>query len=256
MPARVNLYFLLQMLSNFPKVRKPLPKAYQDIYESHYMKNREGETTATSVSRKMEKWLHHMVAADVKERQDAATLEIGAGTLNQLRFEKTAPYDIIEPFKSLYEDSPLLGRVRNVFDDIGDVDLSNKYDRITSIATFEHICDLPEVVAKSCLLLREDGSLRVAIPNEGTMLWTLGWKLTTGLEYKMKYGLDYKVLMEYEHVNNADEIEAVLKFFYNEVEHKVFGLNRKYAFYRFYKCKEPDTKKAQEFLATSRRPNK
>lgn len=244
------------MLSNFPKVRKPLPKAYQDIYESHYMKNREGETTATSVSQKMEKWLHNMVAADVKERQDAATLEIGAGTLNQLRFEKTAPYDIIEPFKSLYEDSPLLGRVRNVFDDIGDVELSNKYDRITSIATFEHICDLPEVVAKSCLLLREDGSLRVAIPNEGTMLWTLGWKLTTGLEYKMKYGLDYKVLMEYEHVNNADEIEAVLKFFYQKVEHKVFGLSRKYAFYRFYECKQPDIQKAQEFLATSKRPNK
>lgn len=236
------------MLSNYPKVRKDLPKAYQDIYEAHYKKNREGETAATSVSQKMEKWLHKMVAADVQGKNDKSTLEIGAGTLNQLHYENTTPYDIIEPFHSLFEESPLLKRVRNTYDDIKEISVDNKYDRITSVATFEHICDLPHVVAKSCLLLKESGSLRIAIPNEGTLLWTLGWKLTTGLEYKLKYGLDYKILMEYEHVNNADEIEFVLKHFYKSVKHKVFGLNKKLAFYRFYECKQPDISTAEKFL--------
>ncbi|MEX2335828.1 MAG: hypothetical protein WD555_00985, partial [Fulvivirga sp.] len=240
--------FIIHMLSDFPKVRKELPKAYQDIYESHYMKNREGETAATSVSQKMEKWLHKMVAADLNGKEDVSTLEIGAGTLNQLRYENTAPYDIIEPFKSLYDGSPLLPKVRNTFDDIDEIDSTHKYNRIISIATFEHICDLPQVVAKSCLLLANEGTLRVAIPNEGTILWTLGWKLTTGLEYKLKYGLDYKVLMEYEHVNTADEIELVLKHFYKNVKHKVFGLSRKLAFYRFYECSQPDVEKARAFL--------
>lgn len=236
------------MLSDFPKIRKELPKAYQDIYETHYMKNREGETAATSASQKMEKWLHKMVAADLNGKEDVSTLEIGAGTLNQLRYENTTPYDIIEPFKSLYEGSPLLQKVRNTFDDIGEIDSTHKYNRIISIATFEHICDLPQVVAKSCLLLDNDGTLRVAIPNEGTILWKLGWKLTTGLEYKLKYGLNYKVLMEYEHVNTADEIEFVLKHFYKSVKHKVFGINRKLAFYRFYECQLPDIEKAKAFL--------
>lgn len=236
------------MLSNYPKVRKDLPKAYQDIYEAHYKKNREGETAATSVSQKMEKWLHKMVAADVKGKNNLSTLEIGAGTLNQLQYEDTDPYDIIEPFRSLYQDSPLLKRVRNTYDDISEISADVQYDRITSVATFEHICDLPDVVAKSCLLLKDHGSLRVAIPNEGTILWTLGWKLTTGLEYKLKYGLDYKVLMEYEHVNTADEIEYVLKHFYKDVKHKVFGLSRKLAFYRFYECRNPDRTLAEQFL--------
>jgi len=236
------------MFENFPKVRKPLPKAYQEIYESHYLKNREGETAATSVSQKMESWLHKKVAADLKNKSDQSTLEIGAGTLNQLRYENTKPYDIIEPFKALYEESPLLERVRNTYDDIKEIPIDLKYDRITSVATFEHIEDLPYVVAKSSLHLNTGGSLRVAIPNEGTILWTLGWKLTTGLEYKIKYGLDYSVLMNYEHVNNANEIEEVLKYFYKTVKHKVFGLSRGLAFYRFYECKDPDLEKVNEYL--------
>lgn len=236
------------MFEKFPKVRKPLPKAYQEIYESHYLKNREGETAATSVSQKMESWLHKKVAADLKGSAQKSTLEIGAGTLNQLRYEETQPYDIIEPFKALYEESPLLERVRNTYDDIKEIPLEQKYDRITSVATFEHIEDLPDVVAKSCLHLNKGGSLRVAIPNEGTIMWTLGWKLTTGLEYKMKYGLDYSVLMNYEHVNTANEIEEVLKYFYKTVKLKVFGLSRGLAFYRFYECKNPYLEKVNEYL--------
>lgn len=79
----------------------------------------------------------------------------------------------------------------------------------------------------------------MSIPNEGCWLWTLGWRLTTGLEFKMKHKLDYNVLMKYEHVNNADEIGAVLKYYYSNVNVSYFGLGKHFALYRFYECSNP-----------------
>jgi len=122
--------------------------------------------------------------------------------------------------------------------------------RIISIATFEHIIDLPKVVAKSCLLLESKGSLRTSIPNEGTFLWTLGWRMTTGLEFKLKYGLDYGNLMKHEHVNTAKEIEEVLNYFYAINKCKVFGLNKRIGLYRFYDSKKPKIEKAINYLKT------
>ena len=184
------------MFEDFPKKRIELPEEFKKIYASHYKKNRGGKTIATSLSQKMENWLHKKVAADCKSGENKSTLEIGAGTLNQLSFESNTPYDIIEPFKELFVNSLDLKKVNAIYSDIDEVDEKNKYDRIISIATFEHVEDLPKVVAKTCLLLKEGGTLRISIPNEGTFLWILSWKLTTGLEYKLKYGLDYSILMK------------------------------------------------------------
>ena len=236
------------MFEKFPKVRPVLPIEYQEIYNEHYKKNREGRTTASGISQKMELWLHKKVASDVMKNGNKRTLEIGAGTLNQLKFEQTDPYDIIEPYRQLFQESPYLGRINRIFKDIDETDLDEKYDRITSVATFEHITDLPKVVAKTCLLLNNDGALRTAIPNEGTILWCLGWKLTTGLEFKMKYGLDYRVLMEYEHVNSAHEIDEILRYFYGENRCSYFGISKKIAFYRFYESREPRIDLAKKYL--------
>ena len=188
---------------------------------------------------KMEQWLHKAVAADLKgSREDIPTLEIGAGTLNQLPYEPgIRSYDIVEPFAELYKGSAHLGRVRNVFSDIMEIH-DRKYKRITSVAVFEHIMNLPEVVARAATLLDRDGVMRVSIPNEGTILWRMGTMLT-GYEFKKMYGLDYQVLMRYEHVNTADEIEAVLKHYFGETRTRVFGLNRTFAFYRFIECRAP-----------------
>jgi SAM-dependent methyltransferase len=236
------------MFENYPKKRIELPEAFQKIYSEHYKNNRGGATTASSLSQKMEAWLHKKVAADVLSNQNKSTLEIGAGTLNQLKYEKTQPYDIIEPFKELYTGSLFIKKVRSVFSDIDEIDFSNKYDRIISIATFEHITDLPKVVAKTCLLLNDNGSLRISIPNEGHFLWALGWKATTGLEFKLKYKLDYGILMKYEHVNNADEIEEVLKFFYSKTTCAFFGVSKNISLYRYYECTNPNIELAKAYL--------
>jgi len=236
------------MFEEFPKKRIELPEEFKKIYVTHYQKNRNGKTLATFFSKRMERWMHSKVSADSQSKQNRSTLEIGAGTLNHLAYENNTPYDIVEPFKELYGNSPELKKVNRVYSDISEVEENKKYDRIISIAMFEHVLDLPKVVTKTCLLLNENGTLRVAIPNEGSLLWKLGWKLTTGLEYKLKYGLDYEILMKYEHVNTANEIESVLKHFYLNVKCSCFGLNKNFSFYRFYECSEPDINVAETYF--------
>lgn len=240
------------MFDQFPKTRPLLPKKIEDLYSTYYKSNREGKTRASFLAKKMESWLHKQIAKDIIDQPGLrkTTLEIGAGTLNQLQYEpEVGVYDIVEPFKVLYEESFFLKRVRNVYSDISEVPENSRYDRITSIASFEHICNLPEVAAKCGLILTDTGILRVAIPNEGAFLWTLGWKLTTGLEFKKKYGLDYGLLMKHEHVNTAEEIEKVLEFFFEDIKCKIFGISKSFSLYRFYTCIKPRGEKCREYTA-------
>lgn len=236
------------ILDKFPKVRIDLPEAYQKIYNQHYLSNREGQYKTTSLSQKLESWMHKKVAKDVlKSDGTLATLEIGAGTLNQLKYEpEQKAYDIVEPFLELFENSPVLAKVRTVYNDINDIN-TGQYDRITTIATFEHIMDLPAVVAKAATLLKPGGHLRVAIPNEGTIMWKLGTKVT-GFEFKKKYGLDYQVLMRYEHVNTADDIEKVLEHFFKSTKCSVYGISKGLAFYRFYDCWNVNQKNVDDYI--------
>jgi len=248
------------MFDHFPKARPSLPEAIARLYEQQYKSNRDGGSTAASLAQKMEAWMHRQVAnlaigaagnhaAPIPNPQSPIpnpqspipnTLELGAGTLNQLQYEPTSQnYDIVEPFQALYTTSPLLTRVRHQYASIHEILGEAQYDRITSIAVLEHICDLPALVARSGLLLQPQGIFQAAIPNEGTWLWTLGWKLTTGIEFRIKHKLDYGKLMRHEHVNTADEIEEVLHYFFKRVRCKVFGISKSTAFYRYYACAEP-----------------
>jgi len=235
---------------NFPKIRQKLPYEYEKVYKSNYKENREGNTLFSLLSLKAESWQHVQAAKDIlQNRNRKTTLEIGAGTLNHLPYEPdNMEYDIIEPQKELYENSESLKRVRNIYSDIYEVPQTNKYHRIISCNAFEHICNLPEVVAYCGLLLKKDGMMRIGIPSEGTLLWTLTWKLTRGIEFRMKYGLSYGLLMKYEHVNTAKEIEDVLKYFFNKMEIKVMGLNKSLSLYHFYTCSSPCEERCAQYV--------
>ncbi len=194
--------------------------------------------------------MHRRIARDAR-KGDLSTLEIGAGTLNHLRYEShNAAYDIVEPAHYLFAGSPYLGNVRTIYNDIKEVQPDTRYDRIISIASFEHICDLPEVVAHCGLLLKPTGQLRAAIPAEGGPLWTLGWKLTTGWEFKRRYGLDYGVIMGAEHVNTWKEVADVLNYFFESVECSYLGLSGALSFYQVYVCRDPDRAKCSDYLTS------
>jgi SAM-dependent methyltransferase len=242
---------LAALLARFPKTRPSLSPKMAAIYTQQYLENRGGETPAASLSQRLERWLHHQVAADVKDAAvPGATLELGAGTLNQLAYEPGgAIYDIVEPFEDLYRGSPLLGGVRAAYADIREAPVGQTYARITSVASLEHICDLPAVLARAARLLTPGGVLRAAIPSEGGFLWKVGWMCTTGLEFRLRHGLDYGQMMAHEHVNDAREVEILIRALFEDVEVRSFGLGRQLSLYRFIAAWRPRLDVAAEWEA-------
>jgi 2-polyprenyl-3-methyl-5-hydroxy-6-metoxy-1,4-benzoquinol methylase len=223
-----------------------------DIYNEHCQSNRQGQYGAASLSQKMETWMHRQVSSDLVDSDCSmlSTLEIGAGILNHLVYEKDVKkYDIIEPQSDRYKNSDQLQRVQNIYRDIEDVPFDQHYDRILSIAVFEHIPNLPQVIARSALLLKSTGSLRVAIPSEGTLLWWLGWRLTTGIEFYFKFGLDYGRLMSYEHINTANEIEWLLNHFFENVKSRCLGLPKSLSVYQYFECKNPKKHICDQYIS-------
>ena len=193
--------------------------------------------------------MHRKACEDlIQRRADYNTLEIGAGSLNHLEYEPSSKhYEIVEPFEALYAGSTYRSRIEKIYGDLSEVQ-DKRYDRIISIATFEHLCNLPSVVASCGMLLAPNGQLRVGIPSEGTILWGLGWRLTTGIEFRLSRGLNYGVLMRHEHVNTSAEVAKVLEYFFKSTRRSVFGISPSLSFYQFFECAGPDVARCTAYL--------
>lgn len=230
---------LSDLLARFPKTRPPLDPRIEQIYASFYKNNRDGTTLAASSARRIEKWLHKKVAL-LSKPSDKTILEIGAGNLNHIPFEtRYQEYDVVEPMMYLYADSPYQHKINHFYTDISSIDLTRAYDRIISITAFEHILNLPEVIKISAKLLKQDGDIVIAIPSEGYFLWGLAWRLTTGLEFRLKYHLDYGNLMRYEHVNSADEVKRLLEHAFGYTKTYRFGISNHFSLFQVIHCKNP-----------------
>lgn len=238
------------VLVRFPKTRDDLPEDFQKVYDKFYQDNRAGNTPSSSVSRRLEQWMHRKVALGGKEGE--RILEIGAGSFNHLPYEKpTQAYDAIEPWDGLAKVGTNQSKVRKIYKDMNELPKDAQYDRIVSVASLEHILDLPRVVAQSALLLDSKGVFRAGIPSEGTPLWDWGWRLTTGREFQRRYKLDFEVFARYEHVNDCFEIADVLRVFFGRVKIRCFGLARWISLYQVISCSEPRKDRAQAYLANS-----
>jgi len=242
-----------RILSSFPKVRPELPEPYRKIYTEHHRRNREGLSPASSLSQKMEAWMHRRVARDFETRKASSrTLEIGAGNLNHVQYEpENEIYDVVEELTELPEKSPHRHSIRHAYRRVAEIQ-NEKYDRIISVAVLEHFCDLPTAVAKCGLLLANGGQMRIGIPSEGTILWKLGWWLTTGIEFRARHGLNYGVLMRHEHVNTAEEIDGVLRFFFKTVRREVLGLMPTLSIYQYFECSDPDSERCHRIFERTR----
>ena len=71
--------------------------------------------------------------------------------------------------------------VKNIFSALEEISDNYKYDKIVTVATLEHLVDLPKEIKICKKLLKKEGRLQVAIPCEGEFAFKLGWMLTTGL---------------------------------------------------------------------------
>jgi hypothetical protein len=204
------------LLSTYPRHRPQLTPAQQAIYVEHYRSNRAGTQGLSRAVAKLESWMHRRVTDGIT---DGNLLEIGAGNLNHVPYLPAAcSYDVVEPFQELWEDSPHRSRVHRLYSDLQEVPQDTSYDCIYSIAVLEHLNDLPFVLARSGLLLRGGGTFRAGFPTEGGLLWGLAWRLTTGVEYRLKRGLDYGDIVRHEHLSTASEILLLLGYFYEHIE--------------------------------------
>lgn len=234
------------LLSTYPRTRPQLPPRQQASYAEHYRSNRAGEQGLSRIVLKLESWMHRRVSDGVT---GGHLLEIGAGNLNHVPYlPEACTYDAVEPFQELLEDGPHRLRARHVYTDVREIPHIVNYDCIFSVAVLEHLTDLPFILARAGLLLREGGTFRAGFPSEGGLLWGLAWRLTTGIEYRLRRGLKYKSIMRHEHLNTANEILALLQHFFQQVEVSRFPLPGKHlSFYTAAIARGPRLDRCRDF---------
>ena len=66
-----------KLLQSYPRKRGKLAEEYKKIYTKHYKENRDGKTRVSSLSRRMEYWMHWKVAKS--SSLESKTLELGGG---------------------------------------------------------------------------------------------------------------------------------------------------------------------------------
>lgn len=241
------------LLASYPKQRPPLSEGNRRIYEAEYQRNRAGQRGLARVVARLEGWMHRIVA---EVGGGERVLEIGAGTLNHVRYERGrySVYDVVEPFEELWRDRPESELVGGIYADVSEVPAENRYDRAISIAVLEHLVDLPLVVASAGLLLAEGGRFQAAVPSEGGFLWGAAWRLTTRIVYRLRTGEDYADLMRHEHVNRLDEIEQVVGWFFADVDVSRFPLPGRHAsFYSFLDASSPRLERCRELVESRSR---
>jgi hypothetical protein len=236
-----------RLLDSYPRERPPLSEAHLANYVDEYKINRGSEGVLYKLLTLLERWGHKRVA---DQQNHGDILEIGAGTLNHVPYEsRSASYDCIEPFQALFADSPHLSRIRSMYDDIGDVPATQRYSRIISIAVLEHLQHLPNVLAASARHLQSDGKFQAVIPTEGGFLWGASWRLTTGIAYRLRTGLDYKTVMRHEHINDSKEIIELVRQLFSAVKISRFPLPGHHSsFYTYIEASAPNTAVASQFL--------
>jgi SAM-dependent methyltransferase len=228
-----------QLLDSYPRSRPALPEAHRRRYLLDYQEIREGRTAVTAATQTLEGWMHRKVAS--RGQAGDEVLEIGAGTLNHVRYERrVSRYDIVEPFVQLWQGSEWLAALGEQYRDIGEVPGAARYDRIFSIAVLEHLTDLPAVLLRCRELLKPGGLFQAGIPSEGGFLWWAAWRGVTGPAYRLRTGLDYAMLMRHEHVNTAPEILALVRHIFQEVSVSRFPAPLHHlSFYTYLEARRP-----------------
>ena len=211
------------LLRSYPRRRPPLTPAHERVFAEQYRLARDGAAPIERLAQYVESWMHHRIAS----RREGPILELGAGTLNHRRYEAPdVEYDAVEPAQDMFKvkDRPEAQQVRDFFDDLASVPVDRRYRRIISIAVLEHMTNLPGELALAALRLAPGAMFQAGIPSEGGALWWMSWRLTTGISYYIRTGLDYGVAMRHEHVNTAPEILAIIRYVFDDVRLKRFPL--------------------------------
>ncbi len=154
---------------------------------------------------------NHTYAAR-SERPHIRTLEIGPGNGSHLEFEDIASQDEYVALELRESLSSLIGdKYPNVTVAVGDCQEElafedNSFDRVLAIHVLEHLDNLPVALKEIARVLKPTGVFSVVIPCEAGKLYALGRRLTVQRRFEKRYGLPYRWMIEYDHVNTAAEV--------------------------------------------------
>jgi hypothetical protein len=238
------------LLKSYPRQRPPLSPKHADLYAAEYAINRSGKGVLYRGVALLESWMHRQTA---KSNGSTAILELGAGALNHVKFEKHfTHYDVVESLPELCKQSPLVSKIRHVYEGYGALTpLINReqYGRVISIAVLEHLDNLPLTLATSALLLKDDGVFQSAIPTEGGLAWALAWRMSTGIAYRLRTRLSYIPLMKHEHINSEREIYSLLKFLYEDIRISRFPIALKHlSLYTYFECRMVNKENCRQII--------
>jgi 2-polyprenyl-3-methyl-5-hydroxy-6-metoxy-1,4-benzoquinol methylase len=146
-------------------------------------------------------------------------LEIGPGVLPHLQYMDTFPKeyiiaDINEKFlevsKNILRKKKIKSKIIKINKRIKFSLRSESIDHILCFYTLEHLHNIKNYVNEFHRLLKKNGSLIFAIPNEGFAAWGLGrYFFTRSKAYKK--GINYDKIICIEHPNFSDKILRELK---------------------------------------------
>ena len=146
------------------------------------------------------------------------TLEIGAGIGEHLAYEKLTPAQRAA-YVALELRPQMAGEIRRRCPDVqvhvGDcqerLDFADGYfDRILAVHVLEHLPNLPAAVREMRRLCAGDGCFQVVIPTEGGLAYSLARRISAQRFFERRYKMDYRWLIEREHINVPAEILEVL----------------------------------------------
>jgi hypothetical protein len=236
-----------RLLETYPRKRKKLESDYNKIYKKFYYDNLNKKNFVSSLIKKMETKLFHKPISLHKGKK---ILELGAGNLDHIQFENFNSYDAVEPEKKYYKDNKVaLKKINKIYDSIFQIPNHKKYDKILALFTLDVIDDLPKFLAKIGKLMTKNSIFYVGNSTIGSLSFSLSWRLTSGLNFFLKYGKNLGVLKEHESVNKYDEIIELLKYFFEEIEIEMkpnffFIFNT----YCYIKLKKPILKRCNKFM--------
>jgi len=102
-------------------------------------------------------------------------------------------------------------------------------------------------IAENLLRLSPEGIFQAGIPAEGGFTWGLAWRTTTGISYRLRTGLSYAPVMRHEHLNNAAEIIAIIRYFFQDVRVRWHPLPARHlAFYGYIEARTPRLDRCRE----------
>lgn len=157
------------------------------------------------------------------------TIEIGAGIGEHLRWEDLSvqDYHCIELRENMTAE--IRRRFPGVTATTADCQTRLPYpdehfDRAIAIHVLEHLPDLPGAAAELRRVLRPGAIFSIVIPCDPGAAYAVARKISAERIFRRRYRMPYDWLIRREHINSPDEIVAVMRDGFDEIDRTYFPL--------------------------------